>query len=169
MNARLRQRKRVVAASTARVGPHAVTIDGIADGAAFALFDRRTAVRSRFSYGGTVYAQRRSRISFLLSLKTCTHSSTDEYPDSTWPGARSRKFTRATSNRSRICRSDSCARRVARKRRPAPRWTAQNPPLIDSANPAISDGRSRRWSFTLWRPPDASRCGPWCASSVVRT
>ena len=57
-------------------------------------------------------------------------------------------------------------------RRPSssrPRWTAQNPPLLDTSNPAISGGDRDWWSFTLWPRPDASQCGPWCASSVVRT
>ena len=30
-----------------------------------------------------------------------------------------------------------------------PRWTAENPPLIDTSNPAISDGRPRLMEFYL--------------------
>ena len=50
-----------------------------------------------------------------------------------------------------------------------PRWTGQNRPFVDTSKPAISGERARgRLSSIARCPQTANRCGPWCASSVVR-
>ena len=50
-----------------------------------------------------------------------------------------------------------------------PRWTPQNRPSIDTSNPATTRSRPRLVSSISRPPRDASRCGPWSASSVART
>ena len=58
--------------------------------------------------------------------------------------------------------------RAGWSRRP-PRWTGQNRQFIDRAKPSFSGGGSRLVSSTARPDRDASRCGPWCASSGART